>query len=132
MEDLQKPRREFLREAVLLSATFLLPWLEACQSHSDPAIATPEFLSRIQEAKAIRAIGEAYIKTFPEEASLATLSTSLLGQQKGKADPSVLTQNLREKISHDFQSGAVVVIKGWVLSMTEARQCALFYLSFNS
>jgi hypothetical protein len=132
MENLQKPRREFLREAVLLSASFLLPWLEACQSNSDPSIATPDFLSQIQEAKAIRAIGEAYIKIHPEEASPTTLSALLMGQQKGKADPTSITKNLREKISNDFQSGAVVVIKGWVLSITEARQCALFYLSFNS
>ena len=132
MENLQMARRGFLREAVLLSTSFLLPWLEACKGSIDPAATTPDFLSRIQEAKAIKAIGEEYVKIFPEEASLEKLSTVLLGQRKGKADPISIKDHLRKNISTDFQSGNVLVIKGWVLSVTEARQCALFHLSFNS
>jgi hypothetical protein len=33
---------------------------------------------------------------------------------------------LENKVENDFKTGKIAVIKGWVLSLTEARQCALF------
>ena len=33
---------------------------------------------------------------------------------------------LNQKIQQDFEAGRTVVVNGWVLSQTEARQCALF------
>jgi len=42
-----------------------------------------------------------------------------------------LEKQLREidqKIKEDFEKGDVVTVKGWILSVTEARQCALFAL----
>jgi hypothetical protein len=32
------------------------------------------------------------------------------------------------KIKSDFETGKTAVIKGWVISETEARQCALYAL----
>ena len=35
---------------------------------------------------------------------------------------------LAELVADDFARGPVVLVQGWVLSATEARQCALFSL----
>ncbi len=47
-------------------------------------------------------------------------------------DPSDLFKNqqkqLEERISEDFKQDNTVVIDGWLLSITEARQCALLSL----
>jgi hypothetical protein len=34
-----------------------------------------------------------------------------------------------EQIKNDFGTGNVVIIDGWILAITEARQCALFSLT---
>jgi hypothetical protein len=39
-----------------------------------------------------------------------------------------LIYQIDHKIKQDFEAGRTVVIKGWVLSQTEALQCALFHL----
>jgi len=31
-------------------------------------------------------------------------------------------------VKEDFEAGNITLVKGWVLSVTEARQCALFSL----
>ncbi len=36
---------------------------------------------------------------------------------------------MSEKVQADFDNGETVVVRGWVLSRTEARQCALFSLT---
>jgi len=33
--------------------------------------------------------------------------------------------HLEESIKNDFETGNTVIVDGWILSRTEARQCAL-------
>jgi len=35
---------------------------------------------------------------------------------------------MEERVRADFAAGRVVVVRGWILSVTEARECALFSL----
>ena len=35
-------------------------------------------------------------------------------------------KQLEEKIGEDFKQDQIIMIDGWLLSITEARQCALF------
>jgi len=44
------------------------------------------------------------------------------------AGEKAIHQYLDQKIKEDFEKGDVVTVKGWILSVTEARQCALFAL----
>ena len=37
--------------------------------------------------------------------------------------------DIEEFVQADFENGETVVVRGWVLSRTEARQCALFSLT---
>ena len=45
------------------------------------------------------------------------------------ADSLELKELLQQKVHSDFEGGNTVIVSGWVLSVTEARQCALFSLT---
>ena len=89
---------------------------------SDPVI-RPESLSLIMGDNDLRAVGEHYRSEFPEESEEGILLQKLLGKERelpaGRDD-------FDARIREDFKAGRVVVLDGWVLSVTEARQCALF------
>lgn len=79
----------------------------------DPGLAEPQSLSLLWDAKTIRAIGSLYRKDFPSEKSERSLVKLLTPTPT------------EDTITSDFKKGRVVVIDGWILSVTEARQCAL-------
>ena len=43
-----------------------------------------------------------------------------------KASDKEVESFINNKIHTDFEKNDIVTVKGWVLSLTEARQCALF------
>ena len=96
----------------------------------------PEFLAYICDDKTIQDIGAAYRTRTPNEAAQDKLISLLLtsgghnqGQPKGEADNARLIRRLDSAVRDDYAAGKVLTIKGWVLSLTEARQCALYSLS---
>lgn len=105
----------------------------------DPAAAkmlqkAPDQLSHICDAHTIREIGNAYRKQVAAESDKDQLIKLLLTDSSGNSisrssDTTLLKSVLSDKVKSDFDKGKIVNIKGWVLSETEARQCALF--SFN-
>lgn len=74
-----------------------------------------------------RAIGEAYLNAgHAEETSADRLVWLIFGEQP----PAVVTGTevrafIGRRLRQDFANGAVVRIDGWMLSVTEARLCAL-------
>ena len=40
-----------------------------------------------------------------------------------------LKMSLRNKVTEDFNAGNTILIDGWLLSKTEARQCAFLSMS---
>lgn len=96
--------------AVSVAAYFLFDDVEY-----DPAIAQPRALSLILDDKGIQAIGEQYRKQVPDESSANTLAKILKGAGS----------DVEDKIANDFKTGNTVIVDGWILSVTEARQCAL-------
>lgn len=93
-----------------------------CGHRTDPraaALETPDFLSHICDAPTLRDLGAAYRAQTPAEASQETLIRLL--------QPGVTAQTVKA----DYAKGDIVTLKGWVLSRTEARQCALFSLDSN-
>lgn len=129
------------RSFILLSATgitaLVLPSLSC--NRVDPAAAkmlqkAPDQLSHICDAHTIREIGNAYRKQVAAESDKDQLIKLLLTDSSGNSisrssDTTLLKSVLSDKVKSDFDKGKIVNIKGWVLSETEARQCALF--SFN-
>ena len=113
-----------------------IPW-GGCQtkaSNPDPVLSQPQFLARIWDEGEIHNIGLAYRKQVPGEAGEAELVNLLLTDNNGKSisvttESSFLGSWLDRKIENDFKIGQTVVVKGWILSITEARQCAVYSLT---
>jgi hypothetical protein len=80
----------------------------------DAALADPHSLALIWDTKTISDIGKQYRINNPDESSPRTLVKLL-----NTASPN------DETITNDFAAGKIVIVDGWMLSQTEARQCAL-------
>lgn len=90
-----------------------------CGRRTDPrakTLETPDFLSHICDGATLRQLGDAYRAQYPAEASQEKLIELL--------KPAVTDGAIRA----DYANGHIVTVKGWVLSRTEARQCALYSL----
>lgn len=85
---------------------------------SDPgALARPALLASLGN-DTVRAIGERYRTLYPAERDASALRRAILADR----------EPIAALVARDFDVGRVVVIDGWILSVTEARQCALFTL----
>jgi hypothetical protein len=69
-----------------------------------------------------RAIGAAYLQSCP--ANAATLAAALPAAMS-VAD---LRLAIAERVRDDFANSRIAMVDGWMLSVTEARVCALAYL----
>jgi hypothetical protein len=79
----------------------------------DPVLAQPKSLSPIWDDQTINSIGTQYRANTPGESSTRALVKLL---EAGPID---------ESITNDFATEKTVVVDGWILSVTEARQCAI-------
>ncbi len=93
----------------------------------DPIIAEPEWLSHIWDGTTIGEIGETYRKQFSDENSERKL-VKLLSEYVS-TETTTTSDVLRQQIADDYRKGNTVMVDGWILSRTEARQCALFSLT---
>lgn len=91
--------------------------------HYDKKLSIPLLLSLIWDEKDILSIGARYRETFSEENGERALARALFSNSINQS-----YDLLEESTKADFAEGRVVVIDGWVLSRTEARQCALHHL----
>jgi len=90
----------------------------------DKSLSEPRSLSLIWDSQTIASIGNQYRLQTPAENSRRKLVRKLLddiSDQNGE-----MTSLLEEKIIKDFETGDTIIADGWILSITEARQCALF------
>lgn len=121
-------RRYFLTS---LSATGLLlvpPLvLAGCSTeNSYLRYAVPQSLLSVCDTATLIEIGRAYLEMFPEEKEKSVLSALIM---RGlTADRYNYSEELMAKITEEFHNGQVVEVNGWLLSLTETRQCALYSL----
>ena len=119
-------RRQFIGLSAYLAAAISFPLFESCAGNvSDSVIAEPSLLMRILDKKNIIAVGKKYLDTVPDENDKTKLIHSLVGKNS-IADSSVVRSQLDKQCNEDFNSDNTRIVNGWVLSRTEARQCALF------
>ena len=95
--------------------------------------AQPQLLSLITTRKNIKLLGRTYVERFQGEANYNVLFNLLSDQQLNskpvhESDTQVIRTRLNSKIMADFKNERTLVLDGWVLSVTEARQCALYHL----
>jgi hypothetical protein len=84
---------------------------------------TPDFLAAICDSQTIRKIGTDYRTTTTNESREDQLTDLLaIGLDQNKDQ----TEQLTTKIKADFAASRTVTLEGYVISITEARQCALY------
>lgn len=119
----------------MATATVSMPFLN-CTAHNpqlDKALSVPEMLSHICNAKTIKEIGKAYGNKVPEEYNIKKIEDLLVSNSdnntiSAKSTPGEIHTFIDKNIHTDFESGKTVIVNGWVLSVTEARQAALLSL----
>jgi hypothetical protein len=128
-------RRTFIYGSLVagtgLGITSMYLWNKDLKWKSQPFY-YPYILSGICDDETLRKIGSAYRKMVPEENSkdkLLNLINRNLNLKENSNDNSKLTNELELKVERDFKEEKIVRIAGWLLSTTEARQCALLSLS---
>src|SRR5688572_30200096 len=124
-------RKDFLQLSAFTAVAVSFPLLDSCNAPvSGPTTTQPDFLSRLFDEITIRKTGQAYLQKTPAENQESKLIQLLTGNDPiaGSSDERAIQQYLDEKIKKDFEEGNTVMVNGWVLAVTEARQCALFSL----
>jgi hypothetical protein len=127
-------RRDFTWLSIGIAAAFTFPSLHCSPGlpQPDQKVLLPAELSGVLNRKEINEIGEAYRKANQKESTLDGLTNALFSgdgneSYRGDGGEKSITTFLRDRIKNDFVKGNTVEINGWILSVTEARQCA--YLS---
>ena len=126
-------RRQFLRVTAAGAVTGLsVPVISAGARGADDralrALAYPELLG-VLGAERVHAIGVSYRDATPTERDVSALRTAIAiartperaGGEHARLDSGAL-------VARDFADERTVLVEGWLLSVTEARQCALFSL----
>jgi len=129
-------RRTFILISGVSVIALGIPWV-SCRnkpSHLNSALSQPQLLARICHDKEVLEIGTRYRKQVPDEEGETQLVSLLLTDDTGKSisastEKSSLDPWLEQRIRSDFETGRTVIVKGWVLSVTEARQCAVYSLT---
>ncbi len=117
-------RRSFVRLSSYTAAILSLPTAFSCTRKYAKTWAQPLFISHLVELKTIIAIGKSYRKMIPDEDSRLVLYIRLKGHNEWE-DEEGLRAALDSRIITEFLTDQTVTVNGWILAVTEARQCAL-------
>ncbi len=126
-------RRELLRAGAVLS---LAAWIPGCGPSEQADDGLFETLAGFYEDRAsAAAVGRAYLEGAPEEARRDVLLDRLCGPRRSewaalaRSAPEELFAAIRSQHRSDFEAGRVASVDDWILSLTEARMCAIAALS---
>ncbi len=127
-------RRKFIQVTAVGTTAFVVTGISCNNYHSSfyNILDRPGQLSKICDLHEIRGIGRAYRLQTPTESGVDKLTDLLSADEGGNkissSSEELSIQNLiNQKIKHDFETDNTVIVNGWVLTVTEARQCALLY-----
>lgn len=99
---------------------------DAGASYDVHALAHPHLLSLLGP-QSVREVGARYREMVPAENHVNTLRAAILTARSLRV-PRAPRPAVATLVRDDFAAGRTIVVQGWVLSATEARQCALFSL----
>lgn len=129
-------RREFLALAAAAGATLLvrsrLPAISALwRARRD--LWGAQLVALLAHRESARIVGLEYLRKYPHESDAGLLLDRIVAAGGGAAILGVSGRSLRvrldQTIREDFAAERVVILSGWVLSVTEARLCALATLT---
>jgi hypothetical protein len=122
-------RRRFLQVAAIgVVAAVVYPACEGDSDRGDSAVDQPGLL-RMLGSERVRDLGIQYRSKTPGESSASALRAKISGGRRGPRIPFIGHQSIDDQIRDDFSQGRTALVDGWVLSVTEARQAALFSLT---
>jgi hypothetical protein len=124
-------RSTFIKLSAYSAIGVSVPLLDACKGKPiNAAIARPQFLSHIFNEKTMVETGQAYLKQVPAENNKNKLADLLTNNSSiaSTSDEKNVYSYFDKKVQEDFAKGKIAVADGWILSVTEARQCALYSL----
>ena len=129
-------RRTFIYTGVAVAAGLGLSGLYLLNNESKwkkQPFLYPFILSDFLDEKSLRIIGNSYRMMRPDENSreklLNAITRGMNTIQTKTNDKANQAMEIEQHVELDFKSDRLIVIKGWVISETEARQCALLSLS---
>lgn len=81
----------------------------------------------LRDNRVVRELGQRYRDTVPAEDDARLLAHAILANSHGASAASIRAL-VNEQVQRDFTGGRTVMVNGWILAVTEARQCALYSL----
>ncbi len=129
-------RRTFIVSTALIGvgagAALYLKWPREPKWEKFPLL-YPYILSGFCDEGTVRNLGNAFRTLVPAENSkeklMDLLTQNFQSLQISLSDHPAVANQLEIKAEKDFREGRFRTIKGWIISETEARQCALLSLS---
>lgn len=120
-------RRQFLGvSAGTVAAVFALACTGGGETRWDAAsLARPELLVALGP-ETVRDLGRRYREAVPAERDSSALRTAILLSRPWASRLGLGRTSLADQVRADFAEGRTVVVGGWLLAATEARQCALY------
>lgn len=89
-------------------------------------LSRPESLALFCEDDALVLMGKQYLELYPQEQDVSLLISLINSSQY--CQEQTLRRQLQDNTRRDFEFNQTMILDGWVISRTEARQCALFTL----
>jgi hypothetical protein len=121
-------RRNFILMATTAAAAVAIPsiYYKYSTATYNKLMVIPQQLAYLVSTEFVVALGVLYTIQFDDENSERELVDLLL---ENITSSNEITSEIDKKITTDYQTNKTVTLEGWVLSQTEARQCALFSLT---
>ena len=98
----------------------------ACEAGGDTrALGQPALLTALGP-DVVRRLGRRYRESAPGESDARRLAAAIRASQPWSSRLGLRHPPIDDQIRDDFDAGRTVLVDGWLLSVTEARQCALY------
>ena len=121
-------RRRFLQLSALgVIATVADSACSAPDNRDDASIDHPALLAMLGPDR-VRQLGVRYRAATSSENTDQALRAAI-SSGRGLRIPFTRSASIDDQIRDDFERGRIAVVDGWLLSVTEARQAALFSLT---
>ena len=120
-------RRKFIELAAVGAVGLVLPATARMGESITTASPAPRLLDVLHDESVVYDIGQRYREMMPDEDNARVLAEAILEQPAGKVT-AALGARVERQVQRDFATGRTVKVNGWILSVTEARQCALYSL----
>jgi hypothetical protein len=125
-------RREFIGMVAVGVAGAVLPVAARDGNSVATALARPKLLEIVHDDRIVLELGRRYREVAPTEDNAETLMNAIAVEPSSFAaappEAAALREQVDAQVLRDFAAGRTVTLHGWILSVTEARQCALFSL----